>query len=234
MRSQASVVVLSWLLAGPVWAASTTTVPSESVDTPHVDVRLAAEHWDLTEDEFREYQALMAGRRGLWSPGIDPITALGVSADTEAERRRYAELYVRAEFQRTRQELAFQVAVNDAWKRLYANTPPVLPYAPTTADAGKAQRYALIVGAECPACMALMSERLDSLLAEAPEGVDVHVVRTQGNDAALRDWVTRFPMLETALRQGRATINHGEEEAAVTELPAVYRKNGASQWVREQ
>ncbi|MEX0828150.1 MAG: TIGR03759 family integrating conjugative element protein [Haliea sp.] len=215
-------------------AQSTTTLPSQSVKTPQVDLSLAAENWDLTEEEFRQYQALMTGRRGLWSPGIDPITALGVSAETEGERRRYAELYVRAEFQRTRQELAFQVAVNEAWKRLYTSTPPLLPYAPATADAGKAQRYALIVGAECPACIDLMSDRLDSLLAEAPEGVDVHVVRTEGNDDALRGWVARFPILETALRQGRATINHGEEMTAVTELPALYRKNGANQWVRQE
>lgn len=63
----------------------------------------------------------MAGRRGQWSPGLDPITALGVSTDSAAERRRFAELFVKAEFERTRKELAFQVAVDDAWQRLYTH-----------------------------------------------------------------------------------------------------------------
>ncbi len=61
----------------------------------------------------------MQGKRGIWSPGLDPITALGVHADTDAKRQRLAELYVRQEYKRTQDELAFQKAVNRAWARLF-------------------------------------------------------------------------------------------------------------------
>ena len=50
----------------------------------------------------------MQGHRGILSPDIDPITALGVEAETEEERRRFAEIHVRFELQRTQKEVAFQ------------------------------------------------------------------------------------------------------------------------------
>ena len=61
----------------------------------------------------------MRGRRGVWTPGADPLLVLGAHARTEAERRRFAEAFVRAEHERVEGELAFERAVQAAWARLF-------------------------------------------------------------------------------------------------------------------
>ncbi len=62
----------------------------------------------------------MEGPRGIQSPGLDPLTVLGIEARTDAERRVLAlKKWVKAEYERTEKELAFQREVNAARKRLY-------------------------------------------------------------------------------------------------------------------
>jgi integrating conjugative element protein (TIGR03759 family) len=46
---------------------------------------------------------------------------LGIEARNDAERRHYAKLWVRQEYERTEKELKFQREVDAAWKRLMPN-----------------------------------------------------------------------------------------------------------------
>jgi integrating conjugative element protein (TIGR03759 family) len=192
-----------------------------------------AAQWGLTTEEWTDYQHVMRHRRGVWSPGLDPITALGVSADTTAERKRFAELYVRTEFERTRKELAFQLAVDSAWKRLYPETPRIGPRAVAQVATEAPGRYALIVSPDCEACTTLLQQRLDTLVFEAKEGVDVHVVGTNNNDQILRDWIATQPKLLAALKNGGVTVNHGNQFKDLSQFPAIYSKTRSGQWTRE-
>lgn len=220
------------------WAASLMAVsgmvlaePVAMVTTVEVPLSEAAQQWGLSDTEYRQYLKLMAGQRGQWSPGLDPITALGVSTDSEAERRRFAELFVKAEFERTRKELAFQVAVDDAWQRLYPLTPRLstndLPQQAQTVGQF-IQRTALILRLGSTTGR----NRLIKLLQGHPGQLDVHVVGARGNDAALRDWAADVPLLEQALAEGRATLNHGDQFRTEVDLPAIYRRDGVGQWAR--
>ena len=74
--------------------------------------------WGLSGEEYQRYQQLMDGPRGTQSPGLDPLTALGIEAQSDAERKKYAQLWVRQEFARTEKELKFQREVDAAWQRL--------------------------------------------------------------------------------------------------------------------
>ncbi len=56
----------------------------------------------------------MKGPRGTQSPGLDPLSTLGIEAQTPAERRKFAEKWVKEEFARTQKELDFQREVNAA------------------------------------------------------------------------------------------------------------------------
>ena len=220
------------------WAASLMAVsgmvlaePVAMVTTVEVPLSEAAQQWGLSDTEYRQYLKLMAGQRGQWSPGLDPITALGVSTDSEAERRRFAELFVKAEFERTRKELAFQAAVDDAWQRLYPQTPRLATNGlPQQAQTGGqfAQRTALILRLGSTTGR----NRLIKLLQGHPGQLDVHVVGARGDDAALRDWAADVPLLEQALTEGRATLNHGDQFRTEVDLPAIYRRDGVGQWAR--
>ena len=219
------------LIALPLLAQRSTSL--EIVETPRESVSEKAARWGLTEAQWREYLQIMGDRRGTWSPGLDPITALGVSADTTAERNRYAELYVRTEFERTRKELAFHLAVDRAWVRLYPDTPRLQSRAIPKVASESTVRYALIVSTECPECEGAVAGRLTRMLENAQEGVDIHVVGTEGDDQVLRDWIARQPEVLVALKEGRVTVNHGHQFADLAAFPAIYAKTKGSQWSRE-
>ena len=220
-----------WLAGLAVLSAGVVAESPEVVITSEIPLVESAQTWGLSEAEFRRYQRLMAGRRGQWSPGLDPITALGVSTDSAAERRRFAELFVKAEFERTRKELAFQIAVDDAWQRLYPQTPRLLTHGlpqqtPTVGQFIQGTALILRLGSTTG------RNRLIKLLQGHPGQLDVHVVGARGDDAALRDWAADVPLLEQALAEGRATLNHGDQFRTEVDLPAIYRRDGAGQWAR--
>lgn len=219
------------IISGAVGAQ--TGSPIEYVKTTAVETADQATIWGLSEEEWALYGQVMRDRRGVWSPGLDPITALGVSADTAAERKRYAELYVRTEFERTRKELAFQLAVDSAWSRLYPETPRLSARSAAKVATERPGRYALIVSPDCEECTTLLQQRLDTLVREAQEGVDVHVVGTADNDTVLREWIATQPELLAALKSGRATVNHGNQFQDLSQFPAIYSKTRGGQWARE-
>jgi integrating conjugative element protein (TIGR03759 family) len=61
----------------------------------------------------------MHGPLGVYSPNLDPLTALGIEARSDEERNHYAELQVHAEAQRVEKMLTYQRAYDAAWQRLY-------------------------------------------------------------------------------------------------------------------
>tara|TARA_R110001592_G_scaffold254129_3_gene517457 strand:+ start:4394 stop:5077 length:684 start_codon:yes stop_codon:yes gene_type:complete len=223
------------MIAAAVRAGSiaTTVTPHSVAHTQQQAAEEASARWGLTSQEWTAYERIMRHRRGVWSPGLDPITALGVSADTTAERDRFAELYVRTEFERTRKELAFQLSVDRAWARLYPDAPRLSPQPVIASTDDTAQRYALIVTPDCTECEGVIARRLAGMLTEAAEGVDIHVVGTTGDDATLRAWIAGQPALLRALNAGKATVNHGGQFEDLASFPAIYRKTGEGQWIRE-
>lgn len=90
---------------------------SQSQITQSQDAQLA-KAWGLRDDEFARYRELMEGPIGTYSPNLDPLSALGIEAQSDEERRRYAELQVQVEARRVEKLLAYQRAYDEAWQRL--------------------------------------------------------------------------------------------------------------------
>ena len=221
----------AWLAAYVVLSAVVFAEEPEVVITRQISLSERAQVWGLSESEFRHYENLMAGQRGHWSPGLDPITALGVSTESATERQRFAELFVKTEFERTRKELAFQVAVDTAWQRLYPQTPRLLSPG-RSLQAPSATLYPPRTALILRLTDTQGRERLINLLQRRSEQLDVHVVGTRGDDAALREWAADLPRLEQALAEGRVTLNHGDQFRTEVDLPALYRRDGVGQWAR--
>lgn len=157
----------------------------------------ATQEWDLTPDEWQRYLQLKNGRRGVLSPGLDPLTMLGTEARSDEERRRLAELWVKQEFQRTEAELAFQREVDNAWRRIF---PRLLPVRHNPIATG---RRALFVRENCPPC----DHRLTQLLATG-QPLDIYLVGSGGQDSAVRRWAQKQRIPAAKVVSRHITLNH--------------------------
>ncbi|WP_407057011.1 TIGR03759 family integrating conjugative element protein [Citrobacter koseri] len=159
----------------------------------------SAQEWGLTAEEWQRYETLKKGRRGVLSPGLDPLTMLGIEARSDEERRHFAELTVKQEFQRVEAELAFQREVNSAWMRVY---PGVLPVQDLRSEVSNA-RQALFVKDNCPAC-----DRKLAQLMKSNQSLDIYLVGSGGKDEAVRSWAKKHNIPAEKVKSRQVTLNH--------------------------
>ncbi|KIH84091.1 TIGR03759 family integrating conjugative element protein [Pseudomonas batumici] len=219
-------------------------IPLAVESTPHTQLQehptqaleqVLATEWGLKPEEWQRYRRLMQGPLGVYSPNLDPLTALGIEARDSQEQQRYAEQQVQAEFARVQKLLAYQNAYNDAFQRLYPGQLPVnLMGTESTAQASpvtSSVRLAVFVTTNCKNC----PERVRQLQQTA-QGFDLYLVDSLGKDDRLRAWAKRAGIEPQKVLNRDITLNHdaghwarlGDNGA----FPAVMRQvNG--QWQRQ-
>ena len=239
---QPSIILFALLLASaqlPAWAQQPATAPARNAQsqerplvtrTPGDQVESG---WGLQPQEWTRYRELMDGPLGIYSPNLDPLSALGIEARTDEERRRYAELQVQIEARRVEKLLAYQRAYDEAWQRLNpdmqrVNLPDDKPSAGAVRGSG---RMAVFVKDGCVACGQLV-QRLQSSGTE----FDLYMVGSRQDDARIRDWAKRAQIDAARVRSGSITLNHDGGRwlslGLPGELPAAVREvNG--QWQRQ-
>ncbi|MGO3130326.1 MAG: TIGR03759 family integrating conjugative element protein [Alcaligenes sp.] len=224
-----------WVFAQPASQQDAIMQPSR---TSHTQIeqrrgeRLARD-WGLDIEEWTRYEELMDGPLGIYSPNLDPLSALGVEARSDDERRRYAELQVQAESRRVKKLLAYQGAYDDAWRRLHpgvqrVSLPDATPGGMSIAGSG---RVAIFVKDECALCASFV-QRLQTAGTE----FDLYMVGSRQDDARIRDLAKRMQIDPDQVRSGTITLNHDGGRwlslGLAGELPAVVRQvNG--QWQRQ-
>lgn len=224
-------------LQNPAWAQPAPATQSRTVQSQverSQDERLARD-WSLRGEEWIRFRELMDGPLGIYSPNLDPLTALGVEARSDEERRRYAELQVQAEARRVEKLLAYQRAYDDAWQRLHPGTQRV--NLPDAADpdiarttTGGSGRTAVFVRDSCAPC-----DQAVQRLQAAGTPFDVYVVGSRADDARIREWARRARIAPDNVRTRQITLNHDGGRwlslGLPGELPASVRQiNG--QWQR--
>lgn len=190
--------------------------------------------WGLSAKDYQRYRELMQGPRGIQSPGLDPLTTLGIEAKSQAEREKFAEIWVQQEVVRVEKELAFQRAVDAAWKRLYSSLSPV--NLGDVVEMGKSSRVTkrlmlLVKISDCPACD---SELVSALSKNTP--LDIYVSGSAGDDARLRAWATAKAIPLSRLKSADITLNHdmGQwQQFGQGKMPALLRR-GEKGWEIEK
>ena len=229
-------VLLSCLSASaePPSATNSRLVPSEVRPTTDAAAdEHQAREWGLRPEEWTRYRQLLQGPLGVYSPNLDPLTALGIEARSDEERQRYAQLQVQTEARRVDKMLAYQRAYDAAWQRLFpsqlrvtlAGLKPV-----NSADANSG-RLAVFVKADCTRC----SQRVQELQA-ASTAFDVYMVGSRHDDTRIRQWAAQAGIDPARVRSRMITLNHDAGRwlslGLPGELPAVVREvNG--QWQRQ-
>ncbi|RQR79183.1 TIGR03759 family integrating conjugative element protein [Burkholderia sp. Bp9012] len=238
---------LCWSMTAAAWITLSTSPMSHAQQVSTQSTRIQAtavvphdasqaQAWGLHADEWSRYEQLMRGPLGIASPNLDPLTALGIEARSDAERRRYAELQVHFEAQRVQKELAYQLAYDAAWKRLYPTMQPVhlqdTAASPAVAASTDATgRLAVFVRDQCPACDAKVQ-------ALQTQGLpfDIYVVGSRGDDSAIRQWARRVGLDPAKVRARTITLNHDAGRwlslGDQSDLPAVLKEDHG-QWSRQ-
>ena len=213
-------------------ASSNTSSTEQSFSVPQ-----KAHPWGLEADEWQRYETIMKGPRGYWSPGLDPLTVLGVEAKTDAERMRYAKLQVIAEFNRVEGELAYQRAYNQAFKEqfpdnvLIGEAQPSPDFLKHQLPSGGLQEIpvTLFVSLDCTLCSAVVSK-----FAGSQKRVDVYVIDAPSDDA-IREWAASIGIEPQQVQRRLVTLNHNKNElklvtgqAAVKpeQLPLAFKRVG--------
>lgn len=252
------------LLIGAVSAAPTASAQSaqnvdaeQTINTSVLSSADAAARWGLTVEEYEQYETAMAGLRGrLSDPHITPIEVLGIEAKTEAERRKYAERWVKAIEGDTAKVLAFSNAVNDAWARLRPDSPMIdrsrinrlraragSKYAPIPASIESLMlngRLLVFTREQCGPCDAQVKSLVARAAAGEFKGLDLYLLDVPTNDQSrIQKWARRLGVPENAVRAGAVTINFdaGAFERLTGSLgfspgvyPAVFHHKGADQY----
>lgn len=194
------------LVTGPGWSAPATveTQQQSSEQAPLQQARSAAQAkaWGLTDDDWAKFERLQSGPRQYWSPQLDPLTTLGVEADSDQERQRYAELQVRLEARRAERELAYQKAYTAAWARLFPGLLPVQGMSGAATPSDNA-RYAVFVEDLCSTCEASLRQWLNK-----GAHLDLYLVGSQGDDARMRQWARKVGITPVQVSSGQVTLNH--------------------------
>ena len=213
------------LAVSPVIQGNSQTVNTSLQALEEQQMTRSAQAWGLTTEEWQRYEALKKGRRGVQSPGLDPLTMLGIEARSDEERRHFAELAVKQEFQRVEAELAFQREVNNAWMRVY---PGVMPVQDLRSEVNKA-RQALFVKENCPAC-----ERKLAQLMKSNRQLDIYLVDSAGKDEAVRRWAKKHNIPSEKVKSRQMTLNHdnGMWLKYGSGLMPVVLQQGAQGWQR--
>lgn len=213
---------------------SSQELASQVRDTQNVELAQHNAHvWGLTKEEWQRYQTIMQGPRGVYSPGLDPLSALGIEAQSDEERARFAELQAQVEAERVRKELLYQQAYDAAARRLADGTQPFnLPAdnaqaSPVTAPG----KLALFVKAGCSACDFKAKQ-----LQNQSSSFDIYMIGTQNDDAVLRKWALAAGIDPVKVRDRIITLNHDHGRwmsiGGQGDLPALLRQvNG--QWQRQ-
>ena len=171
-----------------------------------------AERWQMSIQEWTRYEQLMQGPRGRWSPNLDPLIVLGIHAENDQQRMRYAEMQVRVEYERITQELAFQKAFRTAFARLYPDLLPIMNQrlAHTegliTASQTRNTRILYFPTVDCTSCKLTITRLVNLLKDHRVQGVDIYLLDAKTEDE-VRQWASKQQIPLAWIQTGRLSLN---------------------------
>lgn len=206
------IAVVGGVNAAPQPSAAQTTTLTHSRAKQSSEITSHAEQWKLTGQEWTRYQRLIQGPRGWWSPKLDPLVVLGIHAENDQERMRYAELQAQVEHQRITQELAFQKAFRSAFARLYPDLLPIMPQRLSRSDLldfdqeSKNMRILYFPKLDCSICKLTVTQLLALIKNNRVQGVDIYLVDAT-TEADVRKWAKQQEIPLLWVQSGRISLN---------------------------
>ena len=198
---------------------------------------LAWREYGLTETDWQRYQSILASPQAYWSEDKRPLILLGVTARNEAERSRYAELYIDFEYKAAAGLMTFKSAVDIIGKRKHG-TEALFSAALTTVAAqaepmfGVGDRMMLVIDPtlDCLPCTQAIATVQQIGRQNASTGIDVYFVN------ATREQIVAYGSQRLILPEDvsgkRITLNVATPEfltqmqLTTNAVPAAFRRRG--------
>ncbi len=223
------------------------TISSKEVSTKNTESTITQSEqkhlkWGISAAEYARYEELMKGIRGSISPDtISPIEVLGIHAQNEMERRKYARLWADMMEEDTQRVLAFQRAYDQAWRD--KGDKPLIDISKlqtssqidnnltTNISSGLAQRKMLIVTKieGCELCEKKIQQLLTSMLVDKTLHLDVYFSDSSDKEnSVIRQWALTNRVDMELLKNRRLTLNHGQSlmkkyQLDEGQLPATFK-----------
>ena len=183
----------------------------------------SARRWDLTEGEWQRYEEIMKGEGRYNWQNADPITVLGIYAETDTERERYAERLAIQEHTLVKRFLALNFAYLRASKRLYGDepvidldkfyayynaTPPTINTSfnhqnKTQLGAALGDRFVLFISPDCNGCDAAFH----GLRRAQKFGTSLDIYFVGASDQNIMDWAKTMSIDPDLVKSGSVTLN---------------------------
>lgn len=231
---------LSLLVFAAIWGscvgANEVTLSSKSLNqtdtqlnaTTQQENQQKAAEWGLTVDEWARYTELMAGERGVWSPNLDPLTALGIEARTISEKERYARMLAKRFYERVQKELEFDRIYRQEFAKLYPAELPFVIEPHISQSAGRVIYFTRFD--DCDACQTDIGRILRYANNQTP--IDIFVVGSVSDDD-IRLWAKKHQIDPMKVQQRLITLNHDNGywmKYSLGKMPAAYQIKGDGQW----
>lgn len=245
LASSSLVYSLEITQSQPIPLALTTPQTSKPAVTDLQLLRFDRHQWQLSEPEWQRYVGLMQGIRGSISPSsLSPIEVLGIHAETDAERKRYARRWAQLMREDVERILAFQHAYTEASLELYGSQPIInksqLPATGiTSSEANRISKDQslqdgdrLLVFLKVNACLPCLVMVQQVLARTAHQKVQVDIYFTDTRDPQdnplIIAWAKQQRLDPKQLSQKTLTLNHDQgslakvSQSGSAEVPVVF------------
>lgn len=223
------------LIPTPGLAETSAQIHTEQTQNIHT-AEQNAEHWSLTEDQWKRYTTYMEMEGRYFYQHLDPVFVSGLIAETEAERQRLAERYAEQEFERNKRLIAFNDAFESAFNRKYGHLDKLSvekyyqkygggELQPIASPIQAGDHIAVFVKRDCTRCDAAISKHY-AALKHHPEGVKLDIFFVDSpSDVDIQRWARQLNIGIDTVRQRTVTLNRDTaryQEYGSPELPTVY------------
>ena len=207
-----------------VWADGGHTVTKTKQSKYNVsEVDLVARDNGLTEADFSKYKKIMENTSaGVWYGTLDPVEVLGIMAESDAEREKFAQLAARQHFERADRELKFNQAYHLAFKKLYPSEKAIADVADEKGVATDIQHVLLFTGMHEAGNEAVINKLL-AVLRQNPEcKLDIYIAG-KPTGAQVNSWAVKHKIPVELVRKRQITLNHenGKLRRVVPNLESV-------------
>ncbi len=203
-------------IACPAAAQVSVTAPGLTpVETAPVEISAGdAADWGIGETDWQRYRELMRGPAGLHYRRLSPAFVLGLHAETDADRDRWARIVYEEERQRLDRLFDFNRAYNRIARAersregfSFFDDRYLEPDGSGARRAG-AVRPVIFVSGACAACDAQVRQ-----LASGGRAFDIYYVGATGNQE-VSAWARRVELPVAAVTARRITLNHDQGDLA--------------------